>query len=137
MILRRVSFNLDLLAAPSKWIRLIVVCSQHTLLFGLIWCFHDIYDGVQNRLSKNMTFWHVDYFELKTIFKGQQSKVEIFTSPSLTAWKKLDREPVPGKELLPEIIFLNIRKSYLHGMVKICLPNICSSHCPVNCLPPL
>lgn len=40
------------------------------------------------------------------------------------------------KRATPEITFY-IRKTYLHGMAHIYLPNICSSHLPVNCLPPL
>lgn len=36
------------------------------------------------------------------------------------------REPVPGREQIPRITFY-IRKTYLHGMANICLPNICSS----------
>lgn len=30
-----------------------------------------------------------------------------------------------------------IKNTYLHGMVHICLLNICSPHLPVNCLSPL
>lgn len=37
---------------------------------------------------------------------------------------------------MPAITFY-IRKTYLHGIAHICLPNICSSHLPVNHLPPL
>ena len=48
---------------------------------------------------------------------AQWTKEGLFTSP-LTAWKNLDRGPVQGRELLPEINFY-IRKTYLYGMAHI------------------
>ena len=60
--------------------------------------------------------WHIDYFELKTV-RAQQTQKELVTFP-WTAYKVLDRGPVPGRKLLPEIIFY-IRKTYLHGRANI------------------
>lgn len=74
--------------------------------------------------TQNVSFWHVNYFELKAI------KTNFISY--LTAQNNFDKGPVPGKELLPEIIFC-IKKTYLYGMASICLPNIYSSHLPVNC----
>ena len=39
-------------------------------------------DRIQGRLSQNVSLWHMDYFELKTI-KTQKTREEFFT-PSLT-----------------------------------------------------
>ena len=93
-----------------------------------------VLEGVQGRLHQNVPLCHVDYFKLK-IIGAQQTQEELFTS-TLAAGKNLDRGLVPGRELLPEITFY-IWKTYLHGVANICLPNICFSHLPVNCLPPL
>ena len=48
---------------------------------------------------------------------AQQTEEGLFTPP-LTAWKNLDRGPVQGRELLPEINFY-IRKTYPYGMAHI------------------
>lgn len=48
--------------------------------------------------TQNVSFWHVNYFELKAI------KTNFISY--LTAQNNFDKGPVPGKELLPEIIFL-------------------------------
>lgn len=47
--------------------------------------------------------WYLHYFELKTM-GAQQTQEALFTS-LLTAWKNLDRGPVAGRELLPQIPF--------------------------------
>lgn len=60
-------------------------------------------------------------------------KRKTFLSP-LTAWKNLDRALGPGRQILTEMT-LYIRKTYLYGLAKICLPNICSSCLPVNYSP--
>ena len=43
---------------------------------------------------------------------------------------------MPERKLLPEITFFRSER-YLHCITNICLGNICSSHFPVNSLPPL
>ena len=65
---------------------------------------------------QNVLLGHVNYFELKTIM-AQQTEEGLFTSP-LTAWTNLDRGPVQGRELLPEINFYT-RKTYLYGMAPV------------------
>ena len=56
---------------------------------------------------QNVPLWHVDYLELNAI-KTQQTQEKHFSSP-LTAYKNLDRGPVPGTVLLPEITFISER----------------------------
>lgn len=54
--------------------------------------------------SQNVSLWQGDYFKMKAI-KTPQIQGEFLTSP-LTDENNLDREPVPGRKLLPEITFL-------------------------------
>ena len=60
----------------------------------------------QNLPLPQISLCHADYFELKTI-KAQKTQEETLIF-SLTAWKNLDRGPVPGIELSPGISAKNM-----------------------------
>ena len=110
-------------------------------------------DGVQGRPLQNVPLWHVDYFELKTD-NVQQTQEELF-NPPLTPYKNLHRSPGPRRYL--QRVWLRCGELggwegmsagpvcskpsacpiVSAGMTNICLPNICFSYLPVNCLPPL
>lgn len=81
---------------------------------------------------QDVPLWHVNCFELMAV-KTQKTWKNFATFP-LTIQKNLHRGPVPGKELLPETASY-IRKTDLHGVANICLPNILSTHFPVNSHP--
>lgn len=57
------------------------VCITYFLLI-----IFDTIEGEQNILSQNIppTFWQVDYFEVKSIKKIQQTQEKIFASPLTT-----------------------------------------------------
>ena len=93
--------------------------------------------GEQNLPPQNVSLWHEDYFRLIRFKKKKCQDIFLFTSPCncLTEfrWGAYPRM----RELLPKITSLYIRKTSPQGIANICLPNICSSHLPVNFLPPL
>ena len=67
------------------------------------------------------------HFGLQTILSWRQSPKDSGRTLylPLSAEKNLDGGPVPGRGLLPKISAFYIRKTSLHGMANICLPNIC------------
>ena len=99
---------------------------------------HDLMMGLLAGYPK-LSLWHVDDFQLKTI-KAQQTQEELFI-PFSTALENLDRGLVPERERERERDISNTNffhwEAYLHDSANICLPNICSCHLSVNCLPSL
>lgn len=75
---------------------------------------HDVWLwGRQNRPLQNIPLWYVDNFKPKSI-SVQQTQEELFTSP-YSAWKNLEKRPLPGRELLLKTTFYT-QRTYLHGM---------------------
>lgn len=74
-------------------------------------------EGVHGRLPQNAPLWAGDYFKPKTI-EAQRTQEECFLS-ILTVKKNSDREPVPGRELLPEIIFTSERFISMAGQTSV------------------
>ena len=61
----------------------------------------------QNLPPQNVSLQDEDYFRL-IIFKKQKTQEVLPVTSPLTAYKNLDKGPVPGKQLSPQISAKNI-----------------------------
>lgn len=74
-------------------------------------------EGEQNVAPQNMPFWNKGYFVL-TVIKTQKTQEKLFTSP-LIALNNLERGPVPGRGLLPDITFVSERLICILGQTFV------------------